>query len=72
MKDTYILYQTPSGNYSYHLNQDNDLNKIDYNLKKGKNGEELFILQPPYKQGVDNHGNKIFYIPYNKIKKIYL
>lgn len=72
-KDVYILYQTPSGNYSYHLNDDKDLIKVKH-PKKGINGEELYILMPPnnYKSGIDNHNSKIIYIPYNKLKKVYL
>ncbi len=71
-KDTYVLYQTSSGNYSYHLNDDKDLQKIDYPKMKGINNEKLYILQPIYKDGFDNHGKKIFNIPYNKLKKIHL
>lgn len=72
IKDVHVLYQTPSGNYSYTINKDKDLHKNDFTSFTGKNGEKLFILEPKYKMGKDNHGKDIFYIPYKKLKKIYL
>lgn len=76
MKDIYVIYKTPSGIFTYHLNGDDD--NIITSIGKDDDGKDIYKMKPKYKEiwteEKDYYGNinkvPYLYIPYNKLKKI--